>query len=94
MSHTPGPWTAINIGRHVEAKDGQYVCHIYEPEIGTLDANARLIAAAPAMLEALESVKMLGLNITGRTSLDDYHLETLTKTCTAAIALTDPDLTT
>lgn len=63
MSHTPGPWgredevnpEMITAGRDADG------CYIYtadvweigleEPEI---EANARLIAAAPEMLEALE----------------------------------------
>ena len=61
MTHTPGPWT--------DAPDhkgtGVYTCpnglpegHIANVNTGPVawQANARLIAAAPAMLEALKGV--------------------------------------
>ena len=57
MSHTPGPWAVLNDGRHVDAKNGQYVCKVYNPEVGTLLANAYLLSAAPTMLSALEAIE-------------------------------------
>jgi len=57
MEHTKGPWTAdettVKVGRLT-------VAQAYDPEncLRTTDmgkANARLIAAAPNMLEALEA---------------------------------------
>ena len=56
---TPGPWIAPNNGGlrgAVVAKDGEMVCDPsgagrYEDE---MDANARLIAAAPEMYELLD----------------------------------------
>jgi len=47
-THTPGPWKARirRQGSHVTGPDGFSVAHV-----GT-DANARLIAAAPDLLEA------------------------------------------
>jgi len=66
-SHTPGPWHIFE----KEAHKGQGILHIVEEggdpylEIATLmahkeelEANARLMAAAPEMLEALEDVKI------------------------------------
>jgi hypothetical protein len=59
--HTPGPWTVV--GTHVERHDGDGIysrlaaCHdtmICEEHGGTALANARLIAAAPDLLVALE----------------------------------------
>lgn len=55
---TPGPWSAPDKGKlrgAVVAKDGEMVCDPsgagrYEDE---MDANARLIAAAPEMYELL-----------------------------------------
>ena len=55
---TPGPWNAPdggNLSGAVVAKDGEMVCDPsgagrYEDE---MDANARLIAAAPEMYELL-----------------------------------------
>jgi hypothetical protein len=61
MSHTPGPWKALLYAEsvYVTAAD----CHIYSIDgkgkryhpdtIKEWHANARLIAAAPEMLEAL-----------------------------------------
>jgi len=62
-THTPGPW---EINEHNES-EWQIVRRHFsgrQPEIATLDytggnaeANARLIAAAPAMLEALKAMQ-------------------------------------
>jgi hypothetical protein len=47
--HTPGPWTNIN-GTNVRSADGTTVCK------GILtESNARLIAAAPDLLAALQT---------------------------------------
>jgi hypothetical protein len=54
--HTPGPW------KHEEwcddefavfDKDGISICNIHDNNRGDSESNARLIAAAPDMLEAL-----------------------------------------
>lgn len=59
MNHTPGPW--FNEGSHVYTKQGAW--YIAETEIerksftkrgAEAEANARLIAAAPDMLDVLE----------------------------------------
>ena len=59
-SHTPGPWVFNeSIPRTVKApKDGYITRHICDMDASTIsafdqDANARLIAAAPDLLEAL-----------------------------------------
>lgn len=70
MPHTPGPWTASLTCReyvgpfaraHISTR-GNFICGIYggrstEP-VGPdeADANARLIAAAPDLLAALEYI--------------------------------------
>lgn len=63
VQHTPGPWTVVEESndRVIRYSDGQlvsFVARIYDttlcPEHGTVDANARLIAAAPRMYEFLE----------------------------------------
>jgi hypothetical protein len=55
MTHTPGPWECK--GHEVHMPDGGRIWHMrFENE-----ANARLIAAAPAMLEALKMVLEVGL---------------------------------
>lgn len=63
MNHTPGPWQYSfeggTVAFIVEA-DGTTVAKISTTENSTahsaLPANARLIAAAPDMLEALEAI--------------------------------------
>lgn len=71
--HTPGPWLCTKAKHGVDA--GHYViatvaddrgdrCLIIHAEVGDDgqgDANARLIAAAPALLEALEA--LLGMDV-------------------------------
>ena len=57
--HTPGPWNTMVSGGSVWSSGGEWVCdpsdrHAYPTD--TQRANARLIAAAPDMLEALEAV--------------------------------------
>lgn len=51
--HTPGPWKVVTFGMVVESADGVRVCETHATD---REANARLIAAAPELLEALESV--------------------------------------
>lgn len=59
--HTPGPWTVgvdeQDHGRpYVKDAEGYVVCAlIFEPGTGEPEANARLIAAAPDLLEALRA---------------------------------------
>ena len=66
--HTPGPWVNghyddINDEIVIQTHEGEYVASIdcdgaYEGKIAaTIDANARLIAAAPDMLEALQECR-------------------------------------
>jgi hypothetical protein len=58
--HTPGPWH-VGEGRAsiiVYASDGYAIANAatYHPKERDLEANARLIAAAPELLEAARSV--------------------------------------
>ena len=66
VAHTPGPWTIYDDGTDEESSDivmarkedeNYDICAIY-PELPVAErkANARLIAAAPDMLAALENV--------------------------------------
>lgn len=56
--HTPGPWTAIQVegGEWTIWREGTN--HFVTETTGTMatEANARLIAAAPDLLEALEAL--------------------------------------
>jgi hypothetical protein len=58
--HTPGPWTVSHpvnmVEKHVRNENGVLICKCYWPNE---DANTKLIAAAPMMLEALEIVTEL-----------------------------------
>ena len=51
--HTPGPWTVDN--QYIHGPDGIRFLPVAGDEAG--QANARLIAAAPTLLEALEATE-------------------------------------
>jgi hypothetical protein len=51
QGHTPGPWFSAS---YVVGSDKGTIANAYNPRLGDEgEANARLIAAAPEMLEAL-----------------------------------------
>lgn len=66
VKHTPGPWKAYPVSYDASAyyifakntKDGRSptVAHIPRSTIQPMEANARLIAAAPELLEALQDL--------------------------------------
>jgi hypothetical protein len=72
-AHTPGPWEAIQGENHssvIANGDGHYViCSTREPIEGARArehlANARLIAAAPELLEVLERIAVEGVSASG-----------------------------
>jgi len=54
--HTPGPWTVDPEGRiavTIEGGNGEPICDVYG---ANKEADAYLIAAAPAMLESIKSL--------------------------------------
>ena len=56
--HTPGPW-AYNGATDIYSVDAGFtICELYREYLitGQAQANARLIAAAPELLEALEKL--------------------------------------
>lgn len=61
VKHTPGPWEMINLNVYHNYPTGQKVadCYVKKPfgvyDAGECEANARLIAAAPDLLEACKS---------------------------------------
>lgn len=67
--HTPGPWQWT---QHFDPtisiyKDGfGQIARLYDSSVGTGKANARLIAAAPDLLEALKTLVPM---------LDEWHKE-------------------
>lgn len=58
MKHTPGPWesTTDGIELSITAKNGNLLATLAKGD----EANARLIAAAPELLEALKSMNCMG----------------------------------
>lgn len=67
--HTSGPWTVVTggpdqltiahrpgdgLGSHIARLDARWLC---DEHGGTIEANARLIAAAPDLLESLARVE-------------------------------------
>ena len=56
--HTPGPWTcnANYVTQHYMVWDADGNYHEMRDEVAEMDANARLIAAAPDLLAALETL--------------------------------------
>ena len=68
MSHTPGPWerheTGAIVGPKLDDKPVWLRPVIARFETGVKEADARLIAAAPELLEALEELYHL---------IDDAH---------------------
>jgi hypothetical protein len=55
MSHTPGPWNVCELDfRAIEGPDGRIIADIRAPARENGREDARLIAAAPDLLKALE----------------------------------------
>lgn len=56
-SHTPGPWMIQDVARARDISSaGGRICRMPR-RLARHDANARLILAAPGMLEALEAIQ-------------------------------------
>lgn len=58
--HTPGPWKAVPTAFgpiDIVVSDGRDIVTVYGGGTGNKEANARLIAAAPDMLEALKQAQ-------------------------------------
>lgn len=87
-AHTPGPWSngvshIIKVSRSEIGNNGRYSCLIKSGIIAEVfgdtkeecEANARLIAAAPELLEALELiVKNVRAGITGNNEINSIYL--------------------
>lgn len=58
MEHTPGPWTRHGLGISKDAGEYGYAVALCDSPVppGEAEANARLIAAAPDLLTALEAL--------------------------------------
>ncbi len=89
MKHTPGPWdywSGYNPVDELEAQitteDGDIVIASYNRQIPEGEANARLLAAAPELLEALQDLDALR----GPFPPSDEAVEAAWLKATAAIA--------
>jgi len=63
--HTQGPWTYATHQGHTlveTVEPAKTVCNVYGNTTDAKEANARLIAAAPEMLEALKAVTDSNIN--------------------------------
>ena len=77
MSHTPGPWTASEHGAYTDYKgnnivilgDDLRIAVVLGPDTDETQANARLIAAAPDLLEALEALLEGDFNVAEKARL-------------------------
>jgi len=78
MAHTPGPWTVSGNEINVKDKDGDFVATTlkYDEAVGTQQDydNAKLIAAAPDLLAALESmIQLVEQDYSGFDAIDQWQ---------------------
>lgn len=88
-NHTPGPWDREHITPRItniisNTPEKSIVCSLDVPEHGSKLANARLIAAAPDMLDALAYV------VNWHREHDGFGLDYVT-TCISALRKVDPE---
>lgn len=73
FKHSPAPWRCHDkrpncSGYSIVGKDGQYIAFVGDSdELSPIDANANLIAAAPELLEALQSLVTVSGLLLGNT---------------------------
>ena len=87
MTHTPGPWEVSTSDGNPQTKDGFMICEMKYIGDGKDDENARLIAAAPELLDALKLI--MGKAAAGKLSNElgkHVKLENIIADCQAAIA--------
>lgn len=71
--HTPGEWKESRLSTHILDSEGNGICK-FESKYGMYEnykANARLIAAAPDLLEALKQMDRQVMDLTAAIDLDD-----------------------
>lgn len=89
MKHTPGPWIAFHDDGVVSAyeRTGDHTSRIVTISGGSSIANARLIAAAPDMLEALEDARKWLNGQPDRSNCKAHSLFALIENIDAALSL-------
>ncbi len=95
MKHTPGPWMIDGISRDILAPDGELLATAYQmtvdvdEEMANPDdtgvANARLIAAAPELLDALKAIHEGAARTISDSGDYSYALDRILQTAEAAI---------
>jgi len=90
--HTPGPWKLIDSddgGFWITCENGPDIIHAGQLEYGEPgtreEANARLIAQAPAMLEALREA-LFYVTFTNTTAYNQERQEATYQKCKAILA--------
>lgn len=84
--HTPGPWTVTTNG--INTPDGHIV--YFDVSGGLHKTDARLIAAAPDLLEALQMLsETAGRVAQGAPVVDERGFNTLSHSISAALAAID-----
>lgn len=79
--HTPGPWHVDDAGRDTYVtSDHEHICRLEGNTLSADKANARLIAAAPELLDALQKIPQRYLDDM------DAHTPGITNLIRAAIA--------
>lgn len=94
--HTPGPWEHIGKGDIMGKEDNGYglgyvhVCSVFHRTVRSrTNANARLIAAAPELLEALQW--LVDLMPDPELDIDTVQREQVIKAKAAIAKATNPD---
>ncbi|ERW09411.1 TPA: hypothetical protein P6M69_000560 [Pseudomonas aeruginosa] len=83
-SHTPGPWVSRN---NMVFCGKKCICsNVIAEDVAMSIANARLMAAAPELLEALIAMEREKSDYMTRNNLGDPALERTNKLARAAIA--------
>lgn len=79
IKHTPGPWKVIisDFGNAYVRDVGGLIAELpksrrYKSEFGEYEANAKLIAAAPDLLAALEAARTQLITLGGVADLSKY----------------------
>ena len=84
IQHTPGPWTLHETVRGIRIEDSKTtVCSVFPR--GDKEANARLIAAAPDLLEALKAL-MVSIECAGQEKCIEDNNPLCISTARAAIS--------